>query len=51
MLNFACPACPVGPADRTGVAPVDGTGVGSENRTGAPEVPSFYFFSINNRQS
>jgi len=23
----ACPACPVGPADRTGVAPEDGTGV------------------------
>ena len=30
----ACPACPVGPEDRTGVGPEDRTGVGPEDRTG-----------------
>ena len=28
MSVCACPACPVAPADGTGVAPGDGTGVG-----------------------
>jgi hypothetical protein len=27
LCGSACPACPVAPADGTGVAPVDGTGV------------------------
>jgi len=26
LLKTACPACPVAPADGTGVAPEDGTG-------------------------
>jgi len=30
----ACPACPVAPADGTGVAPADGTGVGPADGTG-----------------
>lgn len=37
IVGQACPARPVGPADRTGacpVAPVDGTGVGRNDRTG-----------------
>ena len=33
LVRLQKAACPVGPADRTGVAPEDGTGIGSENRT------------------
>jgi len=35
LMQSSCPACPVAPADGTGVAPADGTGVAPEYRTGA----------------
>jgi len=38
MFIFACPACPVAPADGTGVAPADGTGVAPADDTGACPV-------------
>ena len=38
LVCTACPTCPVGPADRTGVASEDVTGVGALRRTRVREL-------------